>query len=878
MPAECAARPVALWVAGGEHARAQQTIGDLLLNTAGPVEFFVFTARGDAAGLISDAGRERFTIVPGRYDLDQAFAASICRFRESGFFFVSAGTRLPEFWDLRLEWTAERHDGAGAVSPLVFADPPAGIESGEALDWLCYMHSLMEPRESAPLASCVYVSAAAAASAAERWERDSARGGFESFQDILAGLRFRAILADHVAAGGIESSDAAAHGRILSGILRSERGIVKPSIQMSSLVAPRCLHVLHSWGGGLDHWVVNYCSGDRARRNFVLKSINTVDTLACELWLYREARDEHPIRRFVLDPHINGTALRNPSYSSVLSEIVAEFGIESVIVSSLIGHSLDVLRTGLPTALVCHDYYPFCPALNITFKTLCTSCDSQALRECTEHNPHHRFFRHVPPANWMELRTAFAQTLRERNIPLLAPSPSVVNHYRDLQPELETAFRVVPHGSRKLIRAAAGPQTNGSKRLRVMVLGILSINKGRDLIREIAEELTGFADLFLVGAGPDGRGFAGLTGVTVIERYNRDDLPAMVAEIAPDLALLPSVVPETFSYTLQELFDLGVPALATRLGSFGDRIADGVTGFLCAPDSHEILERVRYLDTHRQELARVREALDRSAHASLEEMIDQYRSILKLPPFSSRAYFARDTRAHFKAARRASCRLAWRARGGRFVEPRDDVVHYSTPASLLRLEVPFTASPQIEVLRVDPADRPGIVMLHEIRLLDRDGETVHRWEVAEVEEAASFSSDLVLIRGPAGETIVCAVDSHPRLLLNVPKSAAEKFGSRGALAIRLSVPSLDESIALLQRERVRDHSGKLQGLLDRLSLKGELTGGGGSAPLLQLQDARKRIADLEASLSWRITKPLRTVVGKVPALVRLVKRSRRLES
>ena len=60
-------------------------------------------------------------------------------------------------------------------------------------------------------------------------------------------------------------------------------------------------------------------------------------------------------------------------------------------------------------------------------------------------------------------------------------------------------------------------------------------------------------------------------------------LPALVARIAPDAALLLPTVAETFSYTLSELRSLGVPVIATRVGALAERIRDGIDGFLVDP-------------------------------------------------------------------------------------------------------------------------------------------------------------------------------------------------------------------------------------------------------------------------------------------------------
>ncbi len=75
-------------------------------------------------------------------------------------------------------------------------------------------------------------------------------------------------------------------------------------------------------------------------------------------------------------------------------------------------------------------------------------------------------------------------------------------------------------------------------------------------------------------------------------------------DIAPHMGLLLSIVPETFSYTLSEMWAAGIPVLATRLGAFGDRIRDGQNGWLEPIDAASILARLKEIDNDRAGLAR----------------------------------------------------------------------------------------------------------------------------------------------------------------------------------------------------------------------------------------------------------------------------------
>lgn len=875
-PAGCPPRrPVVLYARPGEYADASATVSDLIRRTAAPSDFFLFTS-GAPGEALRAAGSSGVEVVAGYSSAAHAFAGASGRFPGSGFFFVRAGVRLPEAWDLRLLWTAQRHDGAGLVSPLAVKGLPSGIDSFDTLDRLCYVHSSMEPRTAEPLWHCVYVTPAAARAAC--LSRPAASGGdaaFASFRRAFTAARFRSLLADHIAVGvaGLpDSLQARMHYKIAEAVARRPGRNAIPELDLRSSLVPRTLHVVHHWGGGTNRWVENFGSACPYGTNLVLKSLHTSETLASQLWLFRDIRDRHPIRRYILEPQINGTARQHESYSKALASILSEFGIENIVVSSLIGHSLDVLRAPLPALLVCHDYYPFCPALNITFGSLCRSCDPQRLAACTDHNPHHRFFRTAPAPYWLDLRSAFSQTMLDRGIPMIAPCESVAANYTRLQPELKPLFRVIPHAASRLPEAAV-PVARGtaSGRLKVLVLGSLALNKGRELVIELAPRLQSFADLFLVGVGPDGKRFGRQHRVTVIEHYDWRELPSIIAKIGPDLALLASVVPETFSYTLQELFDLKIPALATRLGSFEDRIEDGVTGFLCEPSAASILEQLRFLNENRDKLQNVRDALGRIAHRSIEEMVQDYRALLRPPPLSSRVYFCEDFRA--QQARMGHCRVYWRSPGEHPIGPRSSSAYYRIGPEPQEVKLGLHPIPKVSSLLLDLGGGAGVLFLSGLKLCDAKGSEICRWDAAALGDSPSLGLNLVMIPDAAPALAVCSLSEDARLDLPLPVRVRNNPSCPGYLTFMVWRPTPEETFELLTAEcRKKNHRRELDRLLHQMKWAGAAGAPQGGVPLSEFQDAQSRIRELESSLSWRITGPLRAFVGRVPALVRLVSR------
>jgi glycosyltransferase involved in cell wall biosynthesis len=76
----------------------------------------------------------------------------------------------------------------------------------------------------------------------------------------------------------------------------------------------------------------------------------------------------------------------------------------------------------------------------------------------------------------------------------------------------------------------------------------------------------------------------GLPGVRVRGAYRHGTLPRLLRRDGVDLALLLSIVPESYSLGLGECVQAGVPVLAFDLGALGDRVPELDAGRLVDPD------------------------------------------------------------------------------------------------------------------------------------------------------------------------------------------------------------------------------------------------------------------------------------------------------
>lgn len=382
------------------------------------------------------------------------------------------------------------------------------------------------------------------------------------------------------------------------GALRERIG-APPSALPDGLVGdddrPVLLHVLHGWGGGVERFVRDLAEGDTHQVHLALCASGQFqrrrygETLT--LFLVADGR-LHPLRDWPLPAPIADTALGNVASREVLAYIVQRYRVARLMVSSLIGNSLDMLDSGLPTLFVCHDYYPLWPLLHSDFGDASQTFDRASLAAALKSADANSLPFQLHGADyWWQLRAAFIKRVRERRISLCAPSAGVRANWLRIAPELaEVRFELIPHGFRPFncaVREMPSTHTTTAtqpeNRLRLLVLGRVNGGKALQLIEPALAEITAHADLYLIGCGAAGQALFGKSHVHIVLDYEREQLPALIERLRPDAALMPATVAESFSYTLSELWALGVPPIAARLGSLAERIEEGESGLLFAP-------------------------------------------------------------------------------------------------------------------------------------------------------------------------------------------------------------------------------------------------------------------------------------------------------
>ena len=281
--------------------------------------------------------------------------------------------------------------------------------------------------------------------------------------------------------------------------------------------------------------------------------------------------------------------------------------------------------------IVNHDYFPYCPAINIYFGDICKQCDGNRIGQCYRDNPKFNPFVTFLPHERVEVRERFLTLITRPNVTMVVPSRSVEENLVRLDTRFRSArFVTIPHGYGRELKKIDAPAPSLEDRFRILVLGQISDPKGLELLRGSIAALTKFADVYLVGCRELGEFFKFKTGVHVLENYEIAELPGHVAAINPHVGLLMSIVPETFSYALTELMALGVPVAATRVGSFTERIRHQQDGYLYEPNTASLLAAMQAIDADRKLLERIRHNLRGWTPRPAEAMVADYHFALPI--------------------------------------------------------------------------------------------------------------------------------------------------------------------------------------------------------------------------------------------------------
>jgi len=311
---------------------------------------------------------------------------------------------------------------------------------------------------------------------------------------------------------------------------------------------PRVLFVSHAYGGGvrrhIDELAGAIASGaevllltPRAGTALELRWLKPHESLA--IWLDTKGEWER------------------------LVAVLAAIGIDRVHFHHVHGLPQAVLdlpkRLACPHDLTLHDHFPACPQYHMQDGDRRFCGGHPGCRRCLDQGP----------AQWPlsidAWRALFAPVL-ETARKVIAPSQESARRIAGFFPRSSPV--VWPHP-----QAAHGVPPRA---LRVVVPGAISQAKGLALLVACAQDAAARnlpIHFHVIGYIAHPVATWPEVPLTIGGEYREGELPALLAASGADAIFFPAQVPETFSFTLGDAIDTGLPIVATNLGAFTERLA-----------------------------------------------------------------------------------------------------------------------------------------------------------------------------------------------------------------------------------------------------------------------------------------------------------------
>lgn len=245
-----------------------------------------------------------------------------------------------------------------------------------------------------------------------------------------------------------------------------------------------------------------------------------------------------------------------------------------------------IMDSGIPYIVVLHDFYMICPSYNLlNYKTqYCQAeTDLAVCRSCLE-----KIGEKSDIEAW---RLRFGNFLQNASS-VIAPSQNTANIYLKYYPSV--SIIVHEHNISPYIYKTYSAKFLDEPIKTIAVIGAIGVSKGSDIVYALADKIErANLPLRLVVIGFTDRQNDPWTSPSgkfeITGAYDAKDISDLLMKYKVTMVLIPSIWPETYSYTTSEAIYSGYKTISFNLGAQADRIKETKMGYLVNEISAEAL-------------------------------------------------------------------------------------------------------------------------------------------------------------------------------------------------------------------------------------------------------------------------------------------------
>ncbi len=335
--------------------------------------------------------------------------------------------------------------------------------------------------------------------------------------------------------------------------------------------------ITHFHGGGTERQVRVQCEAARAagQRPIVLRPARLADGSTAVMLGEGEATD-YPNLRFAI-----------PAEMPALIRLLAAERPVGAQLHHLLGHNYAVLqvidRLGIPYDVHVHDSAAFCPRVGLLGpdRRYCGEPETVHCEACIA-DIGRKDGLDIPVAELRSVSAGILGAARRVVVPSQDTATRIHRHFPATKPV------IVEHDDDTAIAEPLPPRQvihSGTARpiCRVAVVGAIGLEKGYEVLLACARDAA-WRDLplefIVIGHSIDDARLLATGRVFVTGEYRTEEAVELIRAQQASLALLPSIWPETWCFTLTEAWQAGLQAACFDIGAPADRVRRSGRGFV----------------------------------------------------------------------------------------------------------------------------------------------------------------------------------------------------------------------------------------------------------------------------------------------------------
>ena len=270
---------------------------------------------------------------------------------------------------------------------------------------------------------------------------------------------------------------------------------------------------------------------------------------------------------------------------SQIKEILIKIKFETIIINELVSYPFNTLKeiqnfikniksqkNKTEIKILIHDYFFVCPAHNLLNKKAiyCEIPDYEMCGNCLQNNKFARKeYRQIKLQEWRdEWRSVF--NISNSIITFSNSSKNIINK---AFPEVENKIKVIPHEVDFLNQTKKIESKKKETKIIIGILGRINIPKGFLIVKDMLKIIKSKnLNIEIVIIGETIRRIKN-KNLIITGKYERKNLPDIIKNYNIDIIFMPSICPETFSYTTEEAIMMELPVAVFRIGAQNEKVS-----------------------------------------------------------------------------------------------------------------------------------------------------------------------------------------------------------------------------------------------------------------------------------------------------------------